>query len=40
MAFFPSGLVLYWVTNGALGLLQQWWMTKQHGPKTAATTVR
>ncbi|KAF1712333.1 membrane protein insertase YidC [Pseudoxanthomonas kalamensis DSM 18571] len=36
MAFFPSGLVLYWVTNGALGLLQQWWMTKRHGqPATA-----
>ncbi|KRA45094.1 membrane protein insertase YidC [Pseudoxanthomonas sp. Root630] len=40
MAFFPSGLVLYWVTNGTLGLLQQWWMTKRHGesatpPKTA-----
>ena len=33
MAFFPSGLVLYWVTNGLLGLLQQWWMTKRHGPK-------
>lgn len=29
MAFFPAGLVLYWVTNGALGLLQQWWMTKR-----------
>jgi YidC/Oxa1 family membrane protein insertase len=27
-AFFPSGLVLYWVTNGALGLLQQWWMSR------------
>ncbi len=35
MAFFPSGLVLYWVTNGLLGLAQQWWMTKRHGPKTA-----
>ena len=35
MAFFPAGLVLYWVTNGVLGLAQQWWMTKQHGPKTA-----
>ena len=35
MAFFPAGLVLYWVTNGLLGLLQQWWMTKQHGVKTA-----
>jgi YidC/Oxa1 family membrane protein insertase len=31
MAFFPAGLVLYWVTNGLLGLLQQWWMTKRHG---------
>ncbi len=31
MAFFPAGLVLYWVTNGALGLLQQWWMMKRHG---------
>ncbi len=34
MAFFPAGLVLYWVTNGLLGLAQQWWMTKRHGPKT------
>jgi YidC/Oxa1 family membrane protein insertase len=23
--------VLYWVVNGGLGLLQQWWMTKRHG---------
>jgi YidC/Oxa1 family membrane protein insertase len=39
MAFFPAGLVLYWVTNGALGLLQQWWMTKRHGePATAKAT--
>ncbi len=30
-AFFPAGLVLYWVTNGALGLLQQWWLLRQHG---------
>ncbi len=36
MAFFPSGLVLYWVTNGSLGLLQQWWMTKRHGQPPAA----
>jgi YidC/Oxa1 family membrane protein insertase len=28
-AFFPAGLVLYWVTNGALGMLQQWWNTKR-----------
>lgn len=31
MAFFPAGLVLYWVTNGLLGLAQQWWMTKKYG---------
>jgi YidC/Oxa1 family membrane protein insertase len=35
-AFFPAGLVLYWATNGALGLLQQWVITRRHGdPKTA-----
>ncbi|MFT4247144.1 MAG: membrane protein insertase YidC [Pseudomonas sp.] len=31
MAFVPSGLALYWVVNGGLGLLIQWWMIKQHG---------
>lgn len=31
MVFFPAGLVLYWVTNGALGLLQQWIMLKKYG---------
>ncbi len=31
MAFFPAGLVLYWVVNGMLGLAQQWWMTKKFG---------
>ncbi|WMJ71083.1 membrane protein insertase YidC [Stenotrophomonas sp. 24(2023)] len=40
MAFMPSGLVLYWVVNGGLGLLQQWWMTKRHGSEPVpATTV-
>ncbi|MFN7782427.1 MAG: membrane protein insertase YidC [Lysobacterales bacterium] len=38
-AFFPAGLVLYWTTNGALGLLQQWIILRRHGdqatPKTA-----
>lgn len=29
MIFFPSGLVLYWTVNGALGVLQQWWITRQ-----------
>lgn len=31
MAFFPSGLVLYWCTNGILGLAQQWFITKRYG---------
>src|SRR5690606_37348363 len=30
MVFFPAGLVLYWVTNGALGLLQQWWNIRRY----------
>ena len=25
--WFPSGLVLYWLTNGLLGILQQWYIT-------------
>lgn len=25
---FPAGLVLYWVTNNALSILQQWWVTR------------
>lgn len=28
-AFFPAGLVLYYVANGGLGLLQQWIITKR-----------
>ena len=35
-AFFPAGLVLYWVVNAGLGLVQQWWMIKKHGDKPAA----
>lgn len=27
---FPSGLVLYMLTNNVLSLLQQWWIMKQH----------
>ena len=34
-AFFPAGLVLYWVTNGALGLAQQWWNTRRYSEATA-----
>lgn len=28
-AFFPSGLVLYWVANNILSILQQWYITRQ-----------
>ncbi len=36
-AFFPAGLVLYWTTNGLLGLLQQWLIMRRHGePATPA----
>lgn len=28
-AFFPSGLVLYWVVNNILSILQQWHITRQ-----------
>ncbi|WP_049621304.1 membrane protein insertase YidC [Frateuria defendens] len=28
-AFFPAGLVLYWVINGATSLAQQWYITRQ-----------
>jgi YidC/Oxa1 family membrane protein insertase len=34
-AFFPAGLVLYWVTNGTLSLLQQWWNTKRFAEEPA-----
>jgi YidC/Oxa1 family membrane protein insertase len=40
MAFFPAGLVLYWVTNGVLGLLQQQYITRRHGVKPATGTVK
>lgn len=30
-AFFPSGLVLYWVVNNALSIAQQWYITKKLG---------
>ena len=35
--FMPAGLVLYWITNGSLGLLQQWWNTRLYGHSTPPT---
>ena len=34
-AFFPSGLVLYWVVNNALSILQQWYINKTIGAQIA-----
>lgn len=31
--YFPAGLVLYWVVNNALSILQQWYITKHYHPK-------
>ena len=39
-AFFPAGLVLYWTTNGLLGLVQQWYIMRRHGEPTAAVATR
>ncbi|HHW4680795.1 MAG TPA: membrane protein insertase YidC, partial [Xylella taiwanensis] len=43
MAFVPSGLALYWVINGGLNLLIQWWMIRQHvdfPSKTGKTNIK
>jgi len=34
-AFFPSGLVLYWVTNTLLSIAQQWHINKVVGREGA-----
>jgi YidC/Oxa1 family membrane protein insertase len=34
-AFFPSGLVLYWVTNTLLSIAQQWHINKVVGQESA-----
>jgi YidC/Oxa1 family membrane protein insertase len=35
-AFFPSGLVLYWVTNTVLSILQQWNINRRLAAAAAA----
>ncbi len=27
--WFPAGLVLYWLCNSVLGILQQWYITRK-----------
>lgn len=33
--YFPAGLVLYWVVNNLLSVLQQWYITRQYEAKKA-----
>jgi YidC/Oxa1 family membrane protein insertase len=35
-AFFPAGLVLYWLVNSALSILQQWYITRRFEQAAAA----
>lgn len=37
MAWFPSGLVLYWVVNNLLSIGQQWYITRMFGVDSKAT---
>jgi len=34
--WFPSGLVLYWLTNGLLSIAQQWYITRKIDAESAA----
>ncbi|KKW92362.1 membrane protein insertase YidC [Sphingobium chungbukense] len=36
MAPFAAGLLVYWITNNCLSMLQQWWLYKRHPQLNAA----
>ncbi|GAA0725071.1 hypothetical protein GCM10010199_35230 [Dactylosporangium roseum] len=36
--YFPIGVILYWVTNNAITLLQQYWVLHKYPPPASATT--
>jgi YidC/Oxa1 family membrane protein insertase len=38
--FFPAGLVLYWVVNNVLSILQQWQITRMIGGAKAAASAK
>jgi YidC/Oxa1 family membrane protein insertase len=38
--FFPSGLVLYWVTNNVLSIAQQWFINQRFGLGVTTKTER
>ena len=37
---FPAGLVLYWIVNNTLSILQQWHITRKFGGDTAPTPLK
>lgn len=37
---FPSGLVLYWLANNCLSILQQWYINKKHALAPVNTSLR
>lgn len=39
---FPAGLVLYWIVNNTLSILQQWYITRKYGeePSKVVATVK
>ena len=39
-AFFPSGLVLYWLANNVLSIAQQWMINRQYGESPAPADAR
>jgi YidC/Oxa1 family membrane protein insertase len=38
--FFPSGLVLYWLVNNSLQILQQWHVNRMLTKEAAATAAK
>ena len=39
-AFFPAGLVLYWVVNNVLSIAQQWVITRAHRSRRQVNRAR
>jgi YidC/Oxa1 family membrane protein insertase len=37
--WYPSGLALYWLTGGLVGLAQQWILNKATPPPAVATVI-
>ena len=40
MAPFAAGLLVYWITNNCLSMLQQWWLYKRHPQLNAASAAK